>query len=635
MDKNTIIGFVLILAIIVGFSWYSRPSEEELARQRAYRDSIAAIEAREPAQEIRQYMDPAEASAASDSLRTADEMGAFAPFAQGTDTAFVLDNGLIRADISTKGARVSRVELKQYKAYGDSQLILFDEKDAEYGFTLLTANNRVVDSKDLYFVGTQLNDSTLMFTLPVAGGSEFQIFYVLPSNSYMMDVYVNALNMKDYLSQRSAGLDLQWSMRIKQQEKGRKFENRYSGVYYKYLGDDVENLSNEESDAEQLSNRVKWIGFKDQFFSSVLIADDYFGGVALESEMLPNSSPYLKSCKAEMTVGFDPSGGERTHLRVFFGPNQYKILHAFDDDVPSEERLDMDDMLPLGWSLFGWINKYLIIPIFNFLGQYIDNYGIIILLLTIIIKLILLPFTFKSYMSSAKMRVLRPQIEEINQKYPPEKAMERQQATMALYNRAGVSPMGGCLPMLLQLPILYAMFSFFPACIELRQQPFLWADDLSAYDAILSWDVNIPIISSIYGNHVSLFCLLMCVTNIIYTYINMKDQPSNAQMPMMKWMMYLMPIMFLFIFNDYAAGLSYYYLVSLLITILQTYIFRWSVNDQKVLAKLNANQNKPRKKSKFMERMEQMQKEQQQYQRELAKTRQQQQQRGGQKGGRR
>ena len=334
---------------------------------------------------------------------------------------------------------------------------------------------------------------------------------------------------------------------------------------------------------------------------------------------LPSASKYLKDVEAHMTVGFDPAGEMPTHLAYFFGPNQYKVLRSYDKGVDSDLQLDMDKMLPLGWGIFGWVNKYLIIPIFNFLGTFIGNYGVIILLLTVIIKLILLPFTFKSYMSSAKMRVLRPQIEEINKKYPPEKALERQQATMALYQKVGVSPMGGCLPMLLQLPILYAMFTFFPACIELRQQPFLWADDLSSYDAIVSWDAYIPIISSIYGNHVSLFCLLMCITNIVYSYINMKDQPGNDQMPMMKWMMYLMPVMFLFIFNDYAAGLSYYYLVSLLITILQTFLFRLFVNDEKLLAKLNANKSKPKKKSRFMERLEKMQKEQQAYQREMAK----------------
>lgn len=616
MDKNTIIGFVLILALIIGFSWYNRPSEEEIQRQRQIQDSIANVQLEQRIAAEQHKMEQAKADTAS---VIAESLGVFAPFAAGTDTSYILENSKIKVELSSKGAVISRVEVKDYKTYDGEPLVLFDKDEVKSNMTLVTSNSRIVDSKDLYFKGAALNDSTLIFSLPVSEGGDFQIIYKLGKDSYMLDMYVNARNMKDLLSVRENGIDMSWSMRLRQQEKGRKFENRYSGVYYKFVGDDVENLSNEESEEVQLSNRVRWIGFKDQFFSSVIIAEDYFNGVFLKSEFLPNASKYLKDVEAQMTVGFDPTGGKPTHLSYFFGPNQYKILRSYDKGVDSDSQLDMDKMLPLGWGIFGWVNKYLIIPIFNLLGSFISNYGLIIFLLTLIIKLILLPFTFKSYMSSAKMRVLRPQIEEINKKYPADKALERQQATMALYQKVGVSPMGGCLPMLLQLPILYAMFTFFPACIELRQQSFLWADDLSSYDAIISWDTYIPVISSIYGNHVSLFCLLMCITNIIYSYINMKDQPGNDQMPMMKWMMYLMPVMFLFIFNDYAAGLSYYYLVSLLITILQTFLFRLFVNDEKLLAKLNANKSKPKKKSRFMERLEKMQKEQQAYQREMAK----------------
>jgi YidC/Oxa1 family membrane protein insertase len=444
--------------------------------------------------------------------------------------------------------------------------------------------------------------------LAIGIGKALRITYTLPEDSYMMHYDIHAYNLENELSTRETGLDMEWGMKIKQQERGRKFENRYSGLYFKYLEDDVENLNNEKSEHQSLTNRVKWIAYKDQFFSSVLISDSYFSSTDVSSELL--EGPYLKECYTRTLIPFDPRGDESTHMRFFFGPNQYKILKGFDKGVDSDEHLNLDSLLPLGWAIFGWVNKYMVIPVFDFLGGFLTNYGLIILLLTIIIKIVLLPFTFKSYMSTAKMRVLRPQIDEINAKIPSDKPMERQQATMALYKRAGVSPMGGCLPMLLQMPILYAMFTFFPACIELRQQAFLWADDLSTFDSILSWDTYIPIISSIYGNHVSLFCLLMCVTNVFYTYINMKDQPTNQQMPMMKWMMYLMPIMFLFIFNDYAAGLSYYYLLSLLITIGQTFLFRLFVNDEKLLAKLNENKKKPQKKSKFMDRLEQMQKQQ-------------------------
>jgi YidC/Oxa1 family membrane protein insertase len=285
-------------------------------------------------------------------------------------------------------------------------------------------------------------------------------------------------------------------------------------------------------------------------------------------------------------------------------------LASFDDDLKSNEKLDLEKIIPLGWSLFRWVSQWLIIPMFDFFGSFISNYGIIILLMTIVIKLILLPLTFKSYMSTAKMRVLRPQIEEINARIPTEKSMERQQATMALYKRVGVSPMSGCLPLLLQMPILFAMFSFFPTAIELRQQSFLWADDLSSYDAIISWNTYIPFITNTFGNHISLFCLLMTITNIIYTKVNMASQPATSQMAGMNIVMYLMPLMFMFIFNNYAAGLSYYYLVSLLITIGQTYLFRLFVNEDKLLKKLEASKGKPKKKSAFMERLAEAQKAQ-------------------------
>jgi len=632
MDKNTLIGFLLIIGIMVGFSYWSRPSEEELEKQRHVQDSLRIVQAEEEA--IREIeMAAAEKQAEKrDSIQnqiTEQAYGAFAKFTHGENRLYMLENDLLKVCVASKGGAVSSVEVKGYTTTDGRPLVLFDDNDARQSMTLVTSNNRVIETKDLYFTAAMPNDTTLVMSLPMEQGGAFKYIYSIHKDSYLVDYEIKADGMSEYLSQRENGLDMEIDMYLRQQERGRKFENRYAGLYYKFQDDDVDNLETEKDDSEQITNRVKWIGFKDQFFSTVLVAkgDINFTSVDLESTMMPEkrelSRPYnyLKHYSSRMVVSFDPSGEKSTTLQYFFGPNQYKILKGVDADLEDAECLHLDEMLPLGWTIFGWINKYLIIPIFNWLGTYIGSYGLIILLLTIIIKLILLPFTFKSYMSTAKMRVLRPQIEAATAKFPEDKAMERQQATMEIYRQAGVSPMGGCLPMLLQMPILFAMFMFFPSCIELRQQAFLWADDLSTYDSILSWDTYIPIISSIYGNHVSLFCLLMCITNIVYSYMNMKDQPTNGQMPAMKWMMYLMPVMFLFIFNDYAAGLSYYYLVSLLITILQTMIFRLCVNDQKVLAQLEENKKKPKKKSGFMARLEEMQKQQQAMAREQAKKR--------------
>ena len=315
-----------------------------------------------------------------------------------------------------------------------------------------------------------------------------------------------------------------------------------------------------------------------------------------------------------MAVSFDPSGKTPTNLHMFFGPNQYKVLSVYDDELEGDNKLSLNRIIPLGWGIFGWVNRFAIIPMFNFFSNFISNFGIIILLMTLVIKLVLFPLTFKSYMSSAKMRVLKPEIDEINARIPAEKMAERQKATMELYGKVGVSPMSGCLPTLLQMPILFAMFSFFPAAIELRQESFLWADDLSSYDAIVSWSTNIPLISTYFGNHISLFTLLMTAVSILYTKLNMANTPTTDQMggAMMKWMMYLMPVVFMFMFNSYASGLSYYYFIATLISISQTYLMRAFVDDKKIHAELNAKRNskKPVKKSGFMERLEKMQREQ-------------------------
>ena len=362
----------------------------------------------------------------------------------------------------------------------------------------------------------------------------------------------------------------------------------------------MDDLDANSDDSESLNGRVRWVAFKNQFFSSVIIARNAFNSAELNSVNLKTEN-YLKDMTMAATLPYTVADGTAASFDWYFGPNDYPILSSLDDELGYDDGLSLTRLIPLGWGLFRWINTIIVIPVFTFLGSFISNYGIIILLLTIFIKLIIFPFTFKSFKSQAKMRVLAPEIKEINEKYPnQEDALKRQQETMALYSRAGASPFSGCLPMLLQMPVLIAMFSFFPSAIELRGQSFLWAHDLSAPDAIFTLPFSIPF----YGNHVSLFCLMMTVVNIIYMKVSMQNQPTSQGMPGMQMMMYIMPVMFLFIFNDYASGLSYYYFLSLLITIVQTWIFRRVIDEKKVREQLLANARKPRKKSGWMARLE-------------------------------
>lgn len=619
MDKNSIIGIVLILAIIIGFNWVTQPTAEEQAAQQRYRDSIAKVEeANKLAQQlILEQEQEVQQSAVVDTTTFSKVavFGDFASAAEGKEEFVTLENDLLKLQISTKGGSVYSAQLKQYQTHDSLPLILFEGDESKFAFTLLTRNNRVLSTDELFFVPQKqtstAEEQTLVMRLAVDTISYIDFTYTLPTDDYMLHFDVQAHNMGNYLDPTMTTLEMHWSQRIRQQEKGRKFESRYATLNFRYTADDMEQLSESKNDAEKPTGKVRWIAFKDQFFSTIFIAENSFTSTTLESVLEHEKSPYLKRYTAETSVAFDPKGNEATQFRVFLGPNQYKILSQYDKGVERDQKLGLQDIIPLGWSLFRWVSRFLIIPLFNFFGSFIPNYGIVILLMTIVVKLILLPFTYKSYISTAKMRVLKPQIDEINAKIPAEKAMERQQATMALYNRVGVSPMSGCLPMLLQMPILIAMFAFFPAAIELRQESFLWAKDLSSYDAIFSWDVYIPIITPYFGNHISLFCLLMTITNIVYTKLNMANQAGGQQMAAMKWMMYLMPFMFMFIFNDYASGLSYYYFISLLITIGQTYLFRLFVDEEKLLQKLEAKKQKPAKKSGFLARLEEAQRQQQ------------------------
>jgi len=632
MDKNTIIGFILIAGILVGFSLLTRPSQEEMAERQRINDSIAlAHQLEQEAQQLSLQLASAQATAeatATDSAALREQIratyGALAISAEGEAKEVVLENSRLRLTFTTKGGYMQRAELKEYKAYGDSvnNLSLFRGDESNMAFTLVTANNRILSTSELYFEPLQPNPQNLIMRLHTdMEGSWLDFVYTLHEDDYMLNFSIQAHNMQHVLAQNINSLEMQWHQLIPQQERGRKFEERYSVLQYMLAGGEQERMSESKHDSQRESARVKWIGYKDQFFSTVLIADESFASSEFESTPQDKMSRYIKEYRTRTTVDFDITGKKETGFRFFMGPNNYNLLKAYDHDAIDGQELHLQELVLQGWRIIIWINQIFSFPVFDWLMRTGWHIGIVILLMTLIIKLIILPFVFASYRSSAKMRVLKPQIDAINAKFPAEKMAERQQAMMQLYSRAGVSPMSGCVPMLFQMPILMAMFWFFPTAIELRGQSLWWAEDLSAYDAILTWGYNIPFL----GDHISLFCLIMTIANIAYTTITMQQQTMDPSMKMMRWMMYLMPVMFLFIFNDYAAGLSYYYTLSLAITILQTMIFRWSIDDKKLLAQMEANAkkkaNSPHKPT-FMERLQKMQQEQQRMARENAKAQQ-------------
>jgi len=547
--------------------------------------------------------------------------GPFAPSAKGENGEVILENNKLRLHIANKGGRIARAELKEYKAYGDTinPLTLFQGDEAELSFTLITNNNRILSTKNLYFEALQPNPQNVIMRLKTdVEDAYIDFIYTLAEDAYMFDFQIAPHNANLVLAQNVNSIEMQWNQSIPQQERGRKFEERYARLQYMTVGKDQERMSEAKADTQRESAKVRWIGYTDQFFSTVMIANDAFTSSEFESTPCNALSRYIKQYQTKTNIALDITGGQPTSFRYFMGPNNYNLLKAYDKEAAPEDELHLNELVLQGWRVIIWINQIFSFPVFDWLMGFGMHIGLVILLMTLIIKLIILPFVFASYKSSAKMRVLKPQIDEINAKYPPEKMQERQQATMALYQRAGVSPMSGCLPMLFQMPILMAMFWFFPTAIELRGQSLWWAEDLSAYDAILTWGHNIPLL----GDHLSLFCLIMTVANLGYTIITMQSQATDPNMKFMKYMMYLMPVMFLFIFNDYAAGLSFYYTISLGLTILQTMIFRWSTDDQKLLAELEANakKNASKPKSGFMARLEKMQQEQQRMAREQAKA---------------
>jgi len=517
-----------------------------------------------------------------------------------------IENELMKIRFSTLGGRVYSVELKKYKTYDGRSLILFNGDSTEFSFRFFTADNRLVETQNLYFkpltdtgyIRVQDSVYSAVFRLSTGDGQYIDYRYTIPRNKYMIRFDVTMHGMNKVIARNLTSLSLRWKIYMPQQEQGRINEDNYSTIKFKYYQDVVDGLRMRSSKPEMvrdITTKLDWVAFKDQFFSSVLIADKQpFLNGTVKSFKMPAESYSFRECETELSVPYRPMDEETIHMRMYFGPNRFKTLKQYG--------MDLKELVYLGKNIIRWINQFVIIPIFNWLNKFIGNYGIIILLLTLIIKMGLFPLTYRSYVSQAKMRVLKPFVDEINAKYPrKEDAMKKQQSTMALYKRAGVSPLGGCLPMILQLPILYAMFRFFPTSIELRQQSFLWAHDLSTYDSILHLSFTIPM----YGDHVSLFTILMTISTLITMKINNPSAGGgSSQMPGMKGMTYIWPLTFMLFLNNFSAALNYYYFLANLVTFGQNLLVKSFIKEEDILKKLNENKKAPVKKSKWQQRLE-------------------------------
>ena len=610
MDKNTIIGLVLIGVLLVGFSILSRPSQEQLEAQQHYYDSIAQVQQREAELKAKQ-----EAALENERIARRDSSALFRQALHGTDQEVTIENNVASLTLHTKGGVLYQSVLKEYKEQDkQTPLTLVRGGDAEMNF-LFYNRDEIIETKDYYFTPVQQTDSSVTMRLQADSASYIDFRYTMHPDNYLVDFTIQAVGMEGKLASTNRHVDIEWSERARQIEKGYTYENRLAELTYKRDGEGSDYLNANQDDQEDIAETLNWVAFKNQFFSAVMLSEAGFQKASLASKLEPKGSGYIKDYSASMNTAFDPTGAEPTRLYLYLGPNHYKTLTALDKG--RDKDWELNRLVYLGWPLFRWINKWIIINLFDWLQGWGLSMGVVLLFLTIIVKAAVFPATWKTYLSSAKMRVLKPKIDEINKKYPKqEDAMKKQQEIMGVYSQYGVSPMGGCLPMLIQFPIFIALFMFIPSAIELRQQSFLWADDLSTYDAIITFPFHIPFM----GSHLSLFCLLMTVTNILNAKFMMQQQDTgaNPQMAAMKWMQYLMPVMFLFILNDYPSGLNYYYFISTLISVVTTIILRKTTNEEKLLAQLEANKKDPRqmKKTGFAARLEAMQKQAEEMQRQ-------------------
>ena len=606
MDRSSIIGLVIIVGILILWGTLF-PKQQKTPVQRK-QDSIAYVQQQEPAkQQQRDTIKYKSGNQASDSIRSKEllnEYGSFASSLKDSNQFYTLENNLLKIKFSTKGGRPYSVELKQYTRHDSLPVVLFNGDSTKFGLNFFSQENRQISTNDFFFklargnkqVVVKNTPDSLALRLYAKEHSYIEYVYTMRPNDYMIRFNINFVNMDSIIARNNNTLDLIWSMYVPRQEQNAKNENTYTNIQIKHFQDDDESFSAGKEVKKSINTQLKWVAFKQQFFSSALIAGDNFNNGSFESTLMPEFDKYLKHYNATIAINYESKPDYSVPMSFYFGPNKYSLLKRYN--------MGLESMVFLGSNIVLWINKFVILPIFNWLNGFISNYGIIILILTIIIKIALFPLTYKSYLSQAKMRVLKPQIDEINKKIPKDKAMERQQATMALYKKAGVNPLGGCLPMLLQIPILFAMFKLFPTAIELRHEHFLWATDLSTYDSILKLPFTIPI----YGDHISLFTILMTITTIISIKMS-QGTASEMQMPGMKNMMYIMPVLFMVMLNNFSAGLTYYYFLANVITIGQNEIFKRMINEEKLLNQIHARKAKPTKKSSFQERLEKMAKD--------------------------
>ena len=604
MNKNNIIGFVLIGVIMFGFTWYQSKQYTKQMEAQAQLDSIAFVEQMAAmAADSVMKAETAENVAVKTLPAYKDSMLTEARLAEAQ--IYKLSNDKIEVEFTTRGAQPYSVKINDYMTYDSTDLYLIKPEQSQYGISVYAGEN--INTKDLVFNVVEYNDSLLVMQLPFAQGGYIQQVYALSQGSYMVQNELSFVGMENVIPRNVSMLDIDWNVVIPRLEKGYKNEKQYSKLNYYFTGDKKSEEIGRGRDAdERINTKVKWFAFQQQFFSAIMTSGSEFASADLSVRYFNEDDPSrnLMACSAKIRSDFQ-GGSESIVLpyQFYFGPNDYSGLKAYD--------LKYEKIVPLGGWMVAWFSRLVIIPCFDLLGKFIKNYGIVILLMTLLIKLIISPLTIKSYKSSARMQVLKPEIDKLNAKYPNEKdAMKKQQAMMELYRKAGVSPAGGCLPMLLQMPILFAMFRFFPASIELRQQKFLWADDLSAYDSIVDFGFNVPLL----GDHLSLFALLMAAYMFIYskmTASQMSDDPNMAGMKFMS--LYLMPVMMFFICNNLSSGLSYYYLLSNIITMGMTwYIRKYVVTEDKVRVDMMLNAKKPQKKSKWQMRLEEAQRMQEQ-----------------------
>ncbi len=613
MNKDTIIGFVLIALVLIGFSWWNQPSEEQMEAARK-QDSIAAV-MKEKAIEAKKQTDQ-QVKAAIDSASLADTTALFHSALQGTSQKVTLKNSKLELTLDTKGGVVRKAVIKNFKSIdGKADVTLFDEKDQNLNFMLAGKQENIV-TNDLYFTPSEQSDSTVTMTATAQNGGEVVLRYRL-GQDYLLSMQFQTRGLAGFFSPSYKEMEMEWTDHCRQQEKGYSFENRYTSIYYKESKGGTDKLSETGDEDEQTDEQTDWVAFRNQFFSVALISKDNFAsGARLTSTTEEKGSGYLKQFEAKLKTAFDPTGANASEFEMYIGPNDFRLIKDVEEQSQFGKELDLEQLVDLGWWLLRWINRWFTLYVFDWLTGFGLNMGIVLILITLLLKAITFPMVKKSYMSSAKMRVLKPKFEEATKQYnKPEDQMKKQQEMMQMYSKYGVSPLSGCLPMLIQMPIWLAMFFFVPNAIQLRGESFLWMSDLSTYDPIVEWGTHIWGI----GDHLSLTCILFCAAQLVYTWFSMQQQKDQMvgqqaeQMKMMQWMMYLMPLMFFFIFNDYSSGLNFYYFISLMFSALIMWTLRKTTDDEKLLAILEANyranKNNPKKQSGLAARLEAMQKQ--------------------------